>query len=90
MIARTDDATRKGCTPISTSRATADGASFVCSVLKTRWPVRLAFVAIVAVSRSRISPIMMTFGACRKMERSATGNVMPTSVFTCTWLMPFI
>ena len=90
MIARTADATRNGCMPRSTRRATADGASFVCNVLNTRWPVRLAFVAIEAVSRSRISPIMMMFGACRRIDRSAAGNVIPMSVFTCTWLMPFI
>src|SRR2546426_10579193 len=39
MIARTDDATRNGFTPISISRATADGASFVWRVEKTKWPV---------------------------------------------------
>ena len=90
MIARIEEATRNGCTPISIRRATAEGASFVCSVLKTRWPVRLALVAIDAVSRSRISPIMMMFGAWRRMERSAAGKVMPISEFTCTWLIPFI
>ena len=58
---------------------TRDGRGRVVSVqgVKTRWPVRLALVAMVAVSRSRISPIMMMFGAWRRMERSAAGNVMP-------------
>ncbi len=84
MIARTEEATRKGCIPMSMRRATAEGASFVCRVLKTRWPVRLALVAMEAVSRSRISPIMMMFGAWRRMERSAAGKVMPMSAFTCT------
>ena len=51
MMARTDDATRNGCTPMSIRRATAEGASFVCSVLKTRWPVRLALIAMFAVSK---------------------------------------
>ena len=74
MIARTEEATRNGCTPMSTRRATADGASFVCSVLKTRWPVRLALVAMDAVSKSRISPIMMMFGAWRRIERNAAGK----------------
>ena len=32
----------------------------------------------------RISPIIMMFGAWRRMERNAAGNVMPISVFTCT------
>src|SRR6266550_1559535 len=40
--ARTEDATRNGCTPRSIKRATDEGASLVCSVLNTRWPVRLA------------------------------------------------
>ena len=84
MIARTEEATRKGCTPRSIRRATAEGASLVWRVLKTRWPFRLAFVAIVAVSRSRISPIMMMFGAWRRMERNATGKVIPTSALTGT------
>ncbi len=76
--------------PMSTRRAIAEGASLVCSVLKTRWPVRLALVAMLAVSKSRISPIMMMFGAWRSMERSAAGKVMPMSALTCTWLMPLI
>src|SRR5882762_10175487 len=79
--ARTEDATRNGCTPRSIKRATDEGASLVCSVLNTRWPVRLALVAMLAVSRSRISPIIMMFGAWRRMERNAAGNVMPISVF---------
>jgi hypothetical protein len=33
-----------------TRRDTVDGASFVCSVESTRWPVRAAFTAISAVS----------------------------------------
>ncbi|KAG0505319.1 MAG: hypothetical protein Udaeo_13500 [Candidatus Udaeobacter sp.] len=45
---------------------------------------------MLAVSRSRISPIMMMFGAWRRIERNAAGKVIPISVFTCTWLMPVI
>jgi hypothetical protein len=56
-----DDATRNGFTPMSIMRVTALGASFVCSVLNTKWPVSDAFPAISAVSKSRISPIMMMF-----------------------------
>ena len=48
--------TRNGSSPRSSRRATALGASLVCSVLKTRWPVRDACTAISAVSLSRISP----------------------------------
>jgi hypothetical protein len=36
MIARVDEATRKGFTPMSIKRVTALGASLVCRVLKTK------------------------------------------------------
>src|SRR5438876_565927 len=48
--------TRKGSTPISTRRVGVDAASLVWSVVSTRWPVRAASMAMVAVSRSRTSP----------------------------------
>ena len=73
---------------MSTSRVTALGASLVCSVLKTRWPVSDALIAMVAVSTSRISPTMMMFGAWRSIERSAAAKVIPTSSFTGTWFTP--
>ena len=41
---------------MSTSRVTALGASLVWRVLKTRWPVRAARMAISAVSRSADLP----------------------------------
>src|SRR5688572_4474500 len=69
--ARVDDATRKGFTPMSIKRVTALGASLVCNVENTRCPVSEALIAIVAVSMSRISPSMITLGACRKIERKA-------------------
>ena len=47
-------------------------------------------MAMLAVSKSRISPIMMMFGACRSIERSAAGNVIPMLVLTGTWLIPLI
>ena len=43
------------------------GASFVCSVENTRWPVSAAWTAFSAVSRSRISPTMMMSGSCRRI-----------------------
>ena len=43
---------------------------------------------ISAVSRSRISPTMITSGSCLKNERSAEAKVMPCLTFCCTWLMP--
>ena len=48
MTASTEDATKNGSMPMSMSRVKALGASFVCSVLKTRCPVRLALIAMFA------------------------------------------
>ena len=45
-------------------------ALIVCRVLKTRWPVSEAVSAISIVSRSRISPIKIVFGAWRNAARS--------------------
>ena len=45
-------------------------------------------LAIVAVSKSRISPNMITLGAWRSIERNAAAKVNPTASLTCTWLMP--
>jgi hypothetical protein len=42
--------TRNGSMPMFTRREMLDGASFVCRVESTRWPVRAAFTAISAVS----------------------------------------
>ncbi len=39
------------------------GASWVCRVPKTRWPVSAAVSAIEIVSRSRSSPTRMTSGS---------------------------
>ena len=60
----------------------APTASLVWTVESTRWPVRLACTAISAVSRSRISPIMMMSGSCRRMLRSARAKLNPTASFT--------
>ena len=84
MTARSDVETRNGFTPISISRVIAPGASLVCSVEKTMCPVSDALIAISAVSRSRISPTITMFGACRSMARSAEAKVMPTSCRTGT------
>ena len=69
---------------ISINLKMALGASFVCSVEKTRWPVKAACKAISAVSMSRISPTKITFGSWRRMERRAEAKVYPTSGLT--WL----
>ena len=59
------------------------------SVEKTRWPVSEAWMAISAVSRSRISPIRMTSGSWRTMCRSPVAKVRPIFGLTAIWLMPF-
>ena len=74
--------------PISVSRVIAEGASLVCSVESTRWPVSAASMAIVPVSLSRISPIMTLSGSCRRIERSAAANVSPAFSCTCTCESP--
>ena len=53
-------------------RLTDCAALMVCSVEKTTWPVSAAVSAISIVSRSRISPTRITFGACRSAARRPT------------------
>ncbi len=77
-------ATLNGSMPMSTMRVMVDGASLVCSVESTRWPVSAALMAIEPVSRSRISPTMMMFGSWRRNAFSAAANVIPTSFRTST------
>ena len=74
-MASTEEEMRNGSMPMSNSRVTALAASLVCSVLNTRCPVSDAWMAISAVSRSRISPTMMTSGSWRRMERRPLANV---------------
>lgn len=88
MTAERAVATRNGSVPISVSRVSADGASLVCSVDSTRWPVRAASMEMTAVSLSRISPTSTTSGSLRRIDRRADANVRPARLFTCTWLMP--
>lgn len=55
--------TNQGSTPMSSRRWTAETASLVCRVEKTRWPVMAARMAMEAVSPSRISPTAMMSGS---------------------------
>ena len=66
----------------------APGASLVWRVDMTRWPVRAAWIEISAVSRSRISPTMMTSGSWRTMWRRPAAKESP--MFECTgiWFTP--
>ena len=63
--------------PMFISRLIVLGASLVCSVESTRWPVSAALTAISAVSKSRISPTRMMFGSWRRNERSAAAKFRP-------------
>ena len=65
-------------------------ALLVCSVLSTRWPVSADWIAMRAVSRSRISPIMMMSGSWRTIERSAWAKSSPICGLAWIWLMPSI
>src|SRR6059058_1877933 len=67
----TELATKYGSMPRSSSRVTALAASFVCIVLNTRCPVSDDWIAIVAVSRSRISPTMITSGSWQHAAQAA-------------------
>ncbi len=69
---------------MSMSRIGALGASLVCSVESTRWPVSAASTAMWALSRSRISPTMITSGSARTIARSPVANVSP--VRSATWI----
>ena len=73
---------------MSTMRVMALGASFVCSVLKTKCPVKEAWIPIEAVSKSRISPTRMMFGAWRSMARMMRAKSSPMLCLTSTWLIP--
>ncbi len=88
MTAMTAVDTRNGLTPMSIRRVSADGASFVWSVENTRWPVSDAWIAISAVSLSRISPTRMMLGAWRSMARRMRWKSSPMRCLTSHWLMP--
>ena len=64
-------------------RVIAAGASLVCSVDNTRWPVNAAWIAISAVSRSRISPTMMMSGSWRISVRMPLEKSTPMLCCTC-------
>ena len=67
------------------SREMVLGVSVVWTVLKTRWPVSAAFSAMSIVSRSRISPTMITSGSWRRAARSALAK-LSVSAPTSRWI----
>ena len=66
-------------------RSTVEGASWVCSVAKTRWPVSAAVSAVAIVSRSRISPRRITSGSWRSAPRSASAKLVASGPIS-RWL----
>ena len=52
------------------------GASWVCRVAKTRWPVSAAVRAVAMVSWSRISPTRMTSGSWRRARLQRGGEAL--------------
>ena len=88
MTSSTAEPTRNGSTPMSMRRVMAPGASLVWRVEKTKWPVSEARMEISAVSKSRISPTMITSGSWRSVLRRAPAKVRPISARVCTWLAP--
>ena len=73
---------------MSTRRVTAPNESLVWRVENTRWPVSAAWIAISAVSLSRISPTMITSGSWRSIERRPVAKVSSIFGFTCIWPTP--
>src|ERR1700686_2196079 len=73
---------------MSTRRVSVCGASLVCRVESTRWPVWAALIAISAVSRSRTSPTITMSGSWRRKARKADAKVRPTFLLAFTWLTP--
>ena len=71
-------------------RGTAAAAVSVCRVVSTKWPVSAAWIAICAVSESRISPTMITSGSWRTKARIAAAKVSPIAGLAWDWLMPGI
>ena len=62
------EAIKNGSIFISSRRGRVVAASLVCKVERSKWPVKAALTAIAAVSSSRISPTIIIFGSCLKID----------------------
>src|SRR5213593_3925088 len=71
-------------------RSTDCAALAVCNVAKTRWPVSAMVSAAEMVSRSRISPTMITLGSSRSTARSALGKVWVSNPSSRWLIMLFL
>ena len=89
-IADREDDNKYLSTPISHKRSIVVKASLVCNVDRTKWPVIEALTAILAVSVSRISPIITISGSCLKIDLKTFAKSKPISLLVCTWLIPSI
>ena len=69
----------------SRRRSSVRAALLVCSVPSTRWPVSEAVMAREIVSRSRISPTIMTSGSSRSAPRRALAKDF-VWVWTSRWV----
>ena len=63
--------------PMSRKRCRAATESVACRDDSTKWPVSAAWVAMRAVSVSRISPTRITSGSWRRMARRPSAKVIP-------------
>ncbi len=71
-----------GLTPMrSIMRAKAAEVELAWKELKTKWPVMEAWMAVFAVSASRISPTMTTSGSRRSTERRPSAKEPPSLVW---------
>ncbi len=61
--------------------------SGVCNVASTRWPVSAAISAVSMVSKSRISPMTITSGSCRKTCTNASRNERTSVPTSCCTMM---
>ncbi len=59
-----------------------------CTVVNTRWPVSADWMAICAVSSSRISPTITLSGSWRRIERRPRAKVSPFFSLTGIWVIP--
>ena len=74
--------------PISLNLVIALTALFVCTVDKTKCPVKLAWIAISAVSLSLISPTITISGSCLKIALKPFAKLNPVLLLTCVCPIP--
>ncbi len=81
-------ASRPGSTPMSFRRASELATLWVWREVSTRWSVIAAWIAMRAVSSSRISPTSRTSGSLRRIVRRPRANVSPARGLTSICVAP--